>query len=242
MKYFRTIELIIVALTMALSSVVAIPPEDPEVLQVINVEANTTSIKPVEQKLSELDKELEEMSEEQYVLLLTILHYGEKYELGITLAAISWQESGLGRFNMNLADGKYGSFGPFHILLDYAAIRHNKNTDWGRSRLAEKLMSDIEFSIEEAVGVLKKFKNSNCNSTCALARYNGGYDKKNKERAAKYAKSVEARKVAIVKYLERHYTEMKIASIQRFGSEKAKLALNEAWSIPDFNTLYAATE
>ena len=249
-KTLKTIELLLVGLTVVVTGLFGVvkddiqsditPPDtNTSVIAVKEEELEKFQIKP-EQNLSAYDKELEEMTQAQYNMMLSILHHGEQYELGITLAAIAWKESGMGKFNMKLADGKHGSFGPFHILLDYSAVRHNRMNDWGRSRLAERLIEDIEFSIKEAVDVLRAFKTKNCDQTCAIARYNGGYNGKKNNRAKAYAKDVEKRKVAIIKYMERHYTKMAIDSIAMFGSEKAKLALNESWSIPDFISLYEA--
>lgn len=252
MRYLMAMELILVTIMLSVSSMFGIVHNDIQSDYIsANAERNATyisvdldtmdinaSVSKPQKKLSAYGKELEEMTPQQYEMLLSILHYGEQYELGITLAAISWKESGIGKFNMNLADGKYGSFGPFHILLDYSAIRHGKTTDWGRSRLAEKLIYDIEFSIQEAVNVLKAFKTKTCDTTCAIARYNGGYSGRKNAQAKAYAKDVEKRKVAIIKYMERHYVTMKVDSIAKFGSKKAKLALNESWHIPDFAKLY----
>ena len=229
MNLFRTIQLTAISLAVSASMVFGAAH------LVYNLDTNTSTMvgpipmgKPMVnlKKLDPLEVELEKLTEEQYQVMLGIMHYGDEYELGMTLAAIAWKESGFGKFNMNLGDGEYGSFGPFHIRLDYAAKRHNKTSDWSRSRLAERLLYDLEFATKEAANVLKSFKNKKCNYSCSLARYNGGYTAHKNSKALDYAKDVKKRVKAIEKYVSRNYVIVKMDTINTYGSEAQKIALN----------------
>lgn len=121
---------------------------------------------------------LDRLTDEQKKVLLDSYTYGSEHDLGLTLAAIAWQESNFGMYMTNLSDGKHGSYGPFHILLDYAMIRHDVKNKWDQSRLAERLLFDFDFSAEEALSQLKYWQNrfkDNANSHAwAIAAYNAG--------------------------------------------------------------------
>ena len=82
--------------------------------------------------------------------------YGAKYQLGWTLAAISYKESSLGLHSINLADP---SASQYHILLKSALKRHHiKDTSWNRSRMMEKLLYDRRFAAKEAIAELLYWK------------------------------------------------------------------------------------
>lgn len=143
---------------------------------------------------SKLDKEFKSFSNEEYKTMLQIMSYGIKDDLGYTLAAIAWKESMFGRWNLNLSDGKKGSFGPFHILLEYSLKRNSVTTNWGESRLAEKHLYDLEFTTNEAISILKDFKSrENCNLRCAIASYNAGNNGHTKQAGQNYANEIFAR-------------------------------------------------
>ena len=99
-------------------------------------------------------KELEKLTTEQKEVLYLAYSAGAEKGYGLTLAAIAWKESQFGKFMLNITDGKYGSYGPYHVLLDHVLIRHKVTSNWGKSRLAEKLLYDMEFSSSEALDVL----------------------------------------------------------------------------------------
>lgn len=143
---------------------------------------------------SKLDKEFKSFSNKEYKTMLQIMSYGIKDDLGYTLAAIAWKESMFGRWNLNLSDGKKGSYGPFHILLEYSLKRNSITTNWGESRLAEKHLYDLEFTTNEAISILKDFKSrDNCNLRCAIASYNAGNNGHLKQSGQIYANEIFAR-------------------------------------------------
>ena len=123
---------------------------------------------------------LEKLNDGQKRVLVDSYTYGKNFDLGYTLAAIAWKESNFGMYMTNLGDGKYGSYGVFHILLDHAIVRHNiKATNkWNKSRLVERLIFDFDFSAQEAIGQLEywknKFKNKENTLAWAIAGYNAG--------------------------------------------------------------------
>lgn len=72
--------------------------------------------------------ELKRLTVDQKQVLLFSLKAGKEKDLGITLAAIAWKESSFGVNRSTPTDGKFGSFGSYHVLLSTAA-NHIKNMD-----------------------------------------------------------------------------------------------------------------
>ena len=156
-------------------------------------------------------KELYTLNEtEQYNLLFSYA-MGYKDDLGLALAAIAWKESYFGKYPMNLADGEYGSFGMYHVVLDYAAIRNGSKSNWAKSRLAEALVKDKVFAAEEAIGVLKHFlKRKGCNWKCAIASYNVGNAGLKSKKGVAYSEDISKRVKAIDMYFTKHQIHDKI--------------------------------
>ncbi len=108
-------------------------------------------------------------------------NFGAKYQLGWTLAAISYKESSLGLHPINLADP---SASQYHILLKSALKRHHiKDTSWNRSRMMERLLYDKRFAAKEAIAELLYWKaywirkgySGNWLWIKMVGSYNGGY-------------------------------------------------------------------
>lgn len=68
-------------------------------------------------------KELDNLSPEQEQVLRDSIAFGEKHNMGYLFAAISWKETNFGERSVNDTDGKYGSYGPYQILMDSALSR-----------------------------------------------------------------------------------------------------------------------
>ena len=165
-------------------------------------------------KVDKYYKELYNLSNEQRYKLYFSYAMGYKHDLGLTLAAIAWKESHFGKYPMNLADGKHGSFSMYHIVLDYAALRRNKTSMWDKSRLAETLLKDDVFAAEEAIAVLKYFgSKKNCNWKCSVASYNAGHLGLKSKKGAAYAEDIALRTKAIDKYFTKHQVYYKIKTI-----------------------------
>lgn len=184
-KLFTIIMLVCVGIPALGDTIVDVPKQT----TIANLSNNTSVV-----NYSRLDKEFKSFSNQEYKTMLQIMSYGIKDDLGYTLAAIAWKESMFGRWNLNLSDGKKGSFGPFHILLEYSLRRNNVTNSWGESRLAEKHLYDLEFTTNEAISILKDFKSrENCNLRCAIASYNAGNKGHTKQAGQNYANEIFAR-------------------------------------------------
>jgi len=123
------------------------------------------------------NKEIMQMSKSQLDVLRKSYHTGKKDDLGYILAAIAWQESNCGEYLINIGDGKSaGSYGPFHISLNSAAKRNNANTKWKKSRVAEQLVKDFNFSAKEAIAELKYWRKVHAKKPIGyvIASYNAG--------------------------------------------------------------------
>ena len=105
----------------------------------------------------QLTKELDNLTISQYKVLLKTFKKGNVFDYGYSLTAITWKESKFGKFKVNLCDP---SFGCFHSLLSTTLTRNNmKDTAWNRSRLAERLIADYDFSFSQALAELKYWEN-----------------------------------------------------------------------------------
>lgn len=105
----------------------------------------------------QLMHELKSLSTSQYIVLLKTFKKGDVFNYGYSLTAIAWNESNFGKYKINLDDP---SFGCFNSLLTTVLVRANvKNTSWNRSRLAERLIADFDFSFSQALAELKYWEN-----------------------------------------------------------------------------------
>ena len=159
-------------------------------------------------------EELEKLTTEQKEVLYLAYSAGAEKGYGLTLAAIAWKESQFGKYMLNITDGKYGSYGPYHVLLDYAIVRHNVTTKWEKSRLAEKLLYDMEFSSNEALDVLiyyhDRFKKKDNPWRWAVAAYNNGNKALTTDKGKKYAEDIALRVVTLKKYFTKHKILLKV--------------------------------
>lgn len=125
-----------------------------------------------------LRRQLDSLDKQQLEILIKSYIYGEEEGFGHELVVIAWKESNFGKYPMNLEDGRYGSFGPYHVLLEHSMKRHKMHGTWNKSRLAERHLSDVEFSAKDALTVWKAFyirnKNTSNQSYRTFAMYNAG--------------------------------------------------------------------
>ena len=97
-------------------------------------------------------KPVEDLSRKQVQTLYQSYNYGVEYDMGLTLAAIAWQESNAGLYPINISDP---SFGVHHILLTTAMKRSDiKNTGYHRNMLAASLL-DHDVSASYAIKEIK---------------------------------------------------------------------------------------
>lgn len=168
-----------------------------------------------ENKIQSYMKELDQLDDNQRDVMIKAYLAGEPDNLGYSMVVIAWKESRFGKYMMNLSDGKHGSFGVYHILLDYSLIRNNVTTAWGRSRLAERLINDFEFASTEALYVLKYYlarhKNKDVNKYYFMfTSYNGGTNALNNKQAQAYGQDSLLRLAAVQRYFNKHNILAKI--------------------------------
>lgn len=107
-------------------------------------------------------------------------NYGKKYGLGWTLAAISYTESSLGKYKVNLSDPSASSY---HILIKSVLSRNEiPDNAWNRSRMLEKLIRNRKFAANQAIAELLYWKSYWLNRGCTenwlwikmVSSYNAG--------------------------------------------------------------------
>ena len=147
-------------------------------------------------------KQLETLDYTQQDVLINAYKAGEPYGYGLILAVIAWKESYFGKWPINLSDGKYGSYGVYHIRLDYAMARKKITSAWDRSRYAEELLYDFDSSSLEAIALISHwmnyYKKDKDRVKKVFASYNGGY--KLSAQALSYADDCLLRMEAIRQY------------------------------------------
>jgi len=145
-------------------------------------------------------KEIDSLSKKQYTNLIWVYKQGKKYDLELTLTAIAWQESAFGKYPINLSDP---SGGLFHNLLSSVCCRLSLTPNqWNQSRILERLISDKEFALQQAVAELLywnnywKVRRSTRVWSYMVMSYNGGH-----RGSKKYYIDI----VKKVKYLKRYF-------------------------------------
>ncbi|MDK9793248.1 transglycosylase SLT domain-containing protein [Vibrio sp. D431a] len=92
----------------------------------------------------------------------------------MTLAAIAWQESHLGKYLVAL---KEGSVGIHHINIESAIKRSGlKDNDFNRAYIATEIIKDPVLSSEYAIKELKYWKAQGRNWRQMVMSYNSGWD------------------------------------------------------------------
>ena len=127
----------------------------------------------------------------------------KSFDYEYTLTAIAWHESYFGKYPLNLADP---SAGVFHNSLTTVLNRNNlTQSDWSRSRVAERLITDYDFSFSQALAELKYWENYWKDKgvdrvwSHTVASYNAGFNIKNGQ---SYLRAIKE-KIRILKQLRR---------------------------------------
>lgn len=153
--------------------------------------------------LTQYVNQLNRLTPEQKRILDYTYNKGQEYKLGHLLSAIAWQESNFGMWRINLADGKYGSYSIYHIMLEYYIKYYNiNNTEWNRSRNAELLFLDNDKATEYVVELLTSYsKHHKTNKTHdkVIKSYNAGYNI-NSDKAKQYYSNINLRLQALEIY------------------------------------------
>lgn len=162
-----------------------------------------------EKKIQSYMKELDQLDDSQKIIMLKAYIAGQPYDLGYSMVVIAWKESRFGKYMMNLSDGKHGSYGVYHILLDYSMVRNNVNSSWSKSRLAERLINDFDFASGEALYVLKYYRDKHNSKDVSkyyymFTSYNGGTRALNSSQARSYGEDSILRLAAVQRYFAKH--------------------------------------
>ncbi|EPU3828887.1 transglycosylase SLT domain-containing protein [Campylobacter coli] len=151
-------------------------------------------------------KDLTKLNIDQINIMSISYFTGKQNDLGHTLAAIAWKESDFGRYSINLADGKYGSFGPYQIHLHLHVKALGIKTTWSRSREAERLINDVEYSSKVALEHLLYWKERSKGNKSPyknmIASYNAGNAGLKNKVGKAYAEDVVIRVKVIEKFMK----------------------------------------
>lgn len=133
-------------------------------------------------------EECRDYTVEQRKILDLAYSVGYDYDLGVTLAAISKQESFVGSYVIRDNPNDYsvhydaegretkirGSYGITHILLSTAMWLEEEDSLWGaRGKIASKLMTDDVYALRMAIKKLESVKREGQTWREMVARYNG---------------------------------------------------------------------
>lgn len=140
-----------------------------------------------------------DLDENQVNVLKRAYQLGSAHDLGLSLAAIAWQESQAGKYLINWSDP---SFGVFHSHLRTASSRTDTRGYLNKVELSQRLMVDMEFASALAIEELLYWKGRMAKKGLfgwrnIWAAYNGG-NNFDGSAAQAYADSI-AKKVAYLK-------------------------------------------
>ena len=113
---------------------------------------------------------------EQDRLIKLASSYGEPFDLKKTLPAIVVQESFVGRYvvKINPQDGKLGSYGITHVLLETAMWLEGEKSSWrAKDVIAERLIKDDLYALQLAVKKLQSVQKSGKSWMQVWQSYNG---------------------------------------------------------------------
>jgi len=146
----------------------------------------------------------DKLSSSQLNVLNKVYTKAKPFDLQLTMSAIAWQESHLGKYKVNLSDP---SFGVFHNNIATVSNRHNIKGQWSKSRIAERLIEDFDFSFAEALAELQYWKSYYKGKPRPLSKaimsYNCGFNIKRK--ACKvYLRSIKTRMNIVKSMFHQH--------------------------------------
>lgn len=118
--------------------------------------------------------ECQTFTEQQSRVLQLSYVIGEPEDLGYTLAAIAMQESFVGRYvvRINPKDGKSGSYGITHVLLETAMWLEGEKSIWkAKQDIVPKLLTDDVYSLRLSIKKLKSYSGTDWKGM--VKAYNG---------------------------------------------------------------------
>lgn len=100
--------------------------------------------------------------------------WGKPYDLGYTMAAYDWQESGGGLWLINLEKNEMGRYHQMVYFLAFE-IYGRKPTMWEQSRVAERLLFNLEWDRQQLLKRLQKAQKKYGDDWMAIwGSYNSG--------------------------------------------------------------------
>lgn len=151
---------------------------------------------------------IEKFDKNQLQTIRYAYHFGKKYDLGYTMAAIAWKESCAGLYRINFDDP---SAGIYHAYLPNVIKRHYKkpNTSFRRNVVAEQLIRDPEFASQIALEELLYWKKIRKNNWKAIIKsYNKGFSWENNptrnKMAENYYKDISKKTQILQSYFEKN--------------------------------------
>ncbi len=138
---------------------------------------------------------LNNLSSKQIEVLKDAYNCGLNDDLSLTLIAIAWKESYLGLAVINPRDGKFGSFGAYHLLLQNVLLREGLRATYSNIyKTRNKILDDSEFSCKYALVELnfwhKKYKGNKGWYRKMIASYNAGHRGIRSKRGRRYADDI----------------------------------------------------
>lgn len=151
-------------------------------------------------------KRLTELSPKQKEVLFATYTKGKKQGFK-EISAIAWNESNLGEVMINPKDGKYGSHGTYHALMDTVLARYKlKPSKHNITVIGDRLRTDFEFSSNEVIAELKywkqRYRNDPNQYDKMLASYNAGTKGLNSTFGVAYKNVTKNRMLAIERYIK----------------------------------------
>ena len=134
------------------------------------------------QSYKSYENDILHLNNKQKQVMKKIYTKSSPFNLGLTMVAISYKESKLGKYMLNLSDPSCGVF-----MVMPSTLVTNGNT-WDKSRYCERLIKDTDFSVTTALERFKYFynywrsKGYNINQSWrrAVISYNSGFYVENK--------------------------------------------------------------
>lgn len=132
-----------------------------------------------------------DLSDEQRYRLTWAYNYGEKYDLGWTMASIALHESKAGLYKINTKSQDYGLF---QVNLTTAKDIMGISGYWNGQALITKMVVDDEFNAYLSLHVLQHFKKIRSSWKDMVRSYNEGnkwlMDEKSRKKSLDYYEKI----------------------------------------------------
>lgn len=215
-----------------------------------------SKVKPVavnsERSVETYYNSLSKLTEQQKETMLKAYIAGKQYKLENTLVGVAWIESNLGERLSNPTDGKFGSAGTYHALIEESLKAHGlKPTKENIAMMKYKLSHDFNFASSEVVRELRMWQDVHKGKPNPykemLASYNAGTKGMKSTYGQKYVADISLRVKAVEKYfrVNKHLVaeyEQKEMTKGYLAAETVKNSIDKIGtkSVFDFNKAYSS--